>query len=135
MMRAAKYLSAVALSLILIAGLLGSLICDYSCALHGCSLSSSVSTSQSTEERSHCHQHKQNTAPQRHNDSQQCVGHFDAIALASSRAPAYASHQIPTAHALIPEPSLFFNASPDALVVQSGRKPDRSPPAHPVLRI
>ena len=135
MMRAAKYLLAGALSLVLIAGMLGSQICDYNCALHGCSLSFPVPTSQNTNERAHCHQHKQNTAPQKHNDSQQCVGHFDAVALASSRAPAYTVHQVPSAHALITPPTLFVNASPQGLVVQSGRKPERSPPAHSVLRI
>ena len=131
----AKYPLALALSLVLIAGLLCSQICAFNCAFYGCCISSPVPASENTNEHAHCHQHKENTAPQKHNDSHQCAGHFDAVALVSSGTSAYRLHQIPSIDALIIQASLFFNTSPEGLVVQSGRKPDRSPPTHSVLRI
>ena len=134
-MGVAKYPLALALSLVLIAGLLCSQMCDLNCAFYGCSISSAAPNSENTNEHAHCHQHKKGSVPQKHNDSHQCSGHFDAVLLGSSGSSAYTLHQIPSANALETAPSIFFNPSPQGLVVQSGHKPDRSPPPHSVLRI
>ena len=134
-MGVAKYSLAAGLSLILTVGLLCSQICAFNCSLYGCALSSPTRDSASHDEHAACHQHKENKAPQKHNGSHQCAGHFDALALGSSGNSANTFHQIPSAHIPITEPALFFNASAKRLVVQSGRKSDRSPPPHSVLRI
>ena len=134
-MRVAKYLSAPALSLVLVVGLLGSQICAFNCSLYGCSVPSPVQTSANSSEHSHCHQRQKTTAPQKHNGSPQCAGHFDAVALASSRSSAYKSYQIPSADSLIIQTSPSFIKLPERQMVQSTGKPDRSPPSYSVLRI
>ena len=130
-----KYLGGPALSLVLVVGILCAQICAFNCSFYGCSMSSPVPTSQLTNVHAHCHQHQENTAPQKRNDSPQCAGHFDAIALASSRSSVYTSTQPLSSDALIVQSSLGFNPSTERQVVQSRGKPDRSPPANSVLRI
>ena len=134
-MGVAKYLSGPALSFILVVGLLCSQICAFNCSFYGCSISSPIPTSENLSEHGHCHQHKENTVPHKRDDSPQCPNHFDAVSLGSSKISVYKSHQGPSADVLIIHPSLTFNASSERQAVQAGGKPDRSPPAHSVLRI
>ena len=135
-MAVAKYSLAAGLSLILTFGLLSSQICAFNCSLYGCTSSSPTRGSANPDEHAACHQHKDNKAPQKHHDSHQCAGHFfDSVALSSSASSANAFHQIPSAHVPITEPALLLNLPAQRHAVQSGRKPDRSPPLPSVLRI
>ena len=133
-MGVANHPSGSALSLVLMAGLLCSQICAFTCSLNGCSKSTTARAPAASNAHSHCHQ-QQNKPPQKNNDSSPCAGHFDAVALgASSRISSYTSPQL-VSEAVIIQPSLLFLTSPLGGAVQSGGKPDRSPPVHSVLRI
>src|SRR5437763_16807773 len=95
-MRATKCPLAVLASMVLIAGLLCSQICDLNCAINGCSLSSPVKAAEQSSEHAHCHQHKQNPKPQERGHSRECPGHFDALTLPSPFvASAYSLHSTP----------------------------------------
>ena len=134
-MRVAKGISVSALSLVMMAGLLCSHICAFTCSLNGCSKSTTARAPAASNAHSHCHQ-QQNNTPQRNNNSSPCTGHFDAVALgASSRISSYTSPQLASTEAVIIQSSLLFLTSPLGSGVQSGGKPDRSPPVHSVLRI
>ena len=135
-MRPTKYLLAVLTTVVLIAGLLCSQICDINCAFYGCSLSSPVKAAEQSSEHSHCHQHKQSPSPQERRPSHDCPGHFDALTRPSPfAASAYSLHH--TIHIEHPAtgPSLAFNRLPVGLMIQTDRLPDRSPPTYSVLRI
>src|ERR1044072_6181248 len=82
-MRASKYPQVVLISICLIAGLLCSQVCDFTCAFYGCSLSSPVKAAQGSGEHSHCHQHKQSPGPQERKGSRECPGHFETLAAPS----------------------------------------------------
>src|SRR4051812_10011140 len=92
-MRATKYPLAVLASIVLIAGLLCSQICDINCGFYGCSLSSPVKAAEESSQPSHCHQHQQNPKPQERGHSRECPGHFDVFTLPSaSVTSAYSLH-------------------------------------------
>jgi hypothetical protein len=135
-MRATKYPLAVLASVVLIAGLLCAQICDINCTLYGCALSSPVKAADESSEHSHCHEHKENPRPQERGHSRECPGHFDSTTLPSPFVvSAYSLHHaVHIGHPAI-GPSLAFNRLPVGLKIQTDRLPDRSPPAHSVLRI
>jgi hypothetical protein len=135
-MRGAKYPLAVVVSLILIAVPICARICDLNCSFYGCSLSSSPSSAENPGEHAACHQHKPHKKAPEHKGSSQCAGHSDVTALQSSTANSTsAPPSVADASALISAPLSLFHPSPEKHVAQRGRKPDRSPPAHTVLRI
>src|SRR5947207_15270807 len=123
-MRLAKYCLCASLSLVLVAGLLCSQVCAFNCAFNGCSVSFSLPLQKSTDENSHCHQHKKDTPPQKQRDSHQCAGHFDAVGLPSSGTSAPSSGKAPLVQGLITEPRLVFTASSEGLTIECGSKPD-----------
>jgi hypothetical protein len=135
-MRATKYPLAALASAVLIAGLLCAQMCDINCSLNGCSLSSPVKAAEESSEHSHCHQHKQNPKPQERGPSRECPGHFDSLTLPSLFvASAYSLHHaVPIEHPVI-GPSAALNRLTVGLKIQPDRLPDRSPPAHSVLRV
>ncbi|HEY9232783.1 MAG TPA: hypothetical protein VIS78_11575 [Blastocatellia bacterium] len=135
-MRVAKYPLAVAVSLVVSVMLLCSQLCDFNCSLYGCASLAPVKATEHAEAHSHCHSHQGNTRPQPHQGSQPCAGHFDANALLSSSANSTPSlHPILFAPPLTAEPLASFSASLERLALRPLHQPDRSPPAHAVLRI
>src|SRR5688572_21352469 len=134
-MRPAKYSLASLLSLVLVAGLMYSQVCAFDCAFNGCSTSSPAPLQKSTNENGHCNRHKENPTPDKQNDSHQCLGHFDAVALRSSGTSANTSNNTPDMLGLIAEPFTILNISSQRLAAQFGPRPDRSPPTHSVLRL
>ncbi len=134
-MGVAKYPLALALSLVLIAGLLCSQICALNCAFYGCSLSASSKKSENAGTHAHCHQPKDNQSPQNHNDSHPCPGHFDSVAVSATSASAHTLNNAACADALIAERFLIANHSVERLRAQPQNKPDRSPPTYSVLRL
>jgi len=127
-----KYLLSIAISPVLITGLLLSQICAFNCAFNGCSTSAQATT-QNAEQRAPCHQHKKSTTTPQNRDSHRCAGHFDALVLPSSGASAPQTQQGNSS--TVVEIVLLFNAPVERVAPQSLRKPDRSPPPFSVLRI
>jgi len=135
-MRATKYPLAVLAVIVLVVGLLCAQMCDINCAFYGCPLSSPVKAAEQSSEHAHCHQHKQSPKPQEGGQSRECPGHFDALTLPSPFvASAYSPHHTIHIEHLATRPSLAFDRLPVGLKIQTDRLPDRSPPAHSVLRI
>jgi len=135
-MRVAKYPLAVVFALILIAAPVCAQICDLNCSFYGCSLSSSASSAEKSDEHAACHQHKPHKKAPARKGSTECAGHSDVTALRSSTASSTGTPpSVADASALISAPLSLFHPSPEKRVAQLGRKPDRSPPAPTVLRI
>ena len=135
-MGATKYPQVVLVSIFLIAGLLCSQVCDFTCAFYGCSLSSPVKAAEGSGEHSHCHQHKQSPRPQERNGSRECPGHFEALAAPSSFVTsASALNNAIHVEAPVITPLLSYGRLNVGVSVQTDRAPDRSPPPHSILRI
>src|SRR4051812_32729933 len=135
-MRVAKYPLAVIVSLLLVAVPVCAQICDLNCSFYGCSLPASASAAKNSGEHAACHQHKPHKKAPEHKGSSQCAGHSDVTALRSSTASSTGTPpSVADASALITAPLSLFHPSTEKHVAQRGRKPDRSPPAHAVLRI
>jgi hypothetical protein len=129
------------LMILLSAGLLCSQICDFNCSVYGCSSSTFTKASAEPHQDGHCHQHEskpvtQGNGGQEHGQSPACPGHFDLMARAPS-APILANSLQTSPQLHLPTAQFFSlaSASLDYQAKQAERKPDRSPPAHPVLRI
>src|SRR2546423_13595242 len=130
-MGAARYSQVVLVSIFLIAGLLCSQVCDFTCAFYGCSLSSPVKAAEESGEHSHCHQHKQSPRPQERKGSRECPGHFEALAAPSpSVTSASALNNAIHVEAPVITSLLSSGRLNVGVLVQADRAPDRSPPPH-----
>jgi hypothetical protein len=135
-MQPVRYLVALLVSSLLVAGLLCSQICDFNCSFYGCSLSSPLKASEESSEDTHCHQHKQAPEPQEKNSPSQCPGHFNAFALPSPPVTsAFSLHHAGYIEAPATGPYPSLNRVPVSVAMRADRAPDRSPPANSVLRI
>jgi hypothetical protein len=132
-MKALTHAVVIAVSSIVTAGLLLSQMCDFNCAFYGCSLSSPARISETAAPHAHCHRHKDDKSSQ-HNNSQQCTGHFDSIAVTAG-ASALSLHSIAHTDALFADPPLSFETARAKPRPQSSDAPDRSPPTYSVLLI
>ncbi len=83
---------ALAISFLIIAGLIYSPLCNLKCALSSCAASAATKPEKANEQSSHCHRHSESkeqyssqrqtpSTPARHNDSSDCPAHLDAAAL------------------------------------------------------